>query len=101
MPGFGATRPLLCVPGRGLLSDQLAGAQSRRRERVFVPPKLPSAALPVAAPQDRNFSPPTILSMILRSACNPSPTRASPAVAVAATLARLSASLVVLNRGSV
>src|SRR5215831_2525824 len=63
-------------------------------------PKLP-AALPVAAPQDRNFSPPTILSMILRSACNPSPTRSSPAVAVAATLARLSASLVVLNRGSV
>ena len=33
----GATRPLLCVPGSGLLSDQLAGVQLVRREQVFMP----------------------------------------------------------------
>ena len=51
--------------------------------------------------QDRNFNPAVILSMILRSPWIPSPTRSSAAVGVAATLARLSASLVVLNSGSV
>ena len=49
----------------------------------------------------RNFSPPVILAMVLRSACRPSPTRSSASVARIATSARLAASSAVLKRGSV
>src|SRR5262249_38894491 len=50
---------------------------------------------PATAGQAMNFSPPVILSMVLRSPWRPSPTRSSPAAEVAATLALL----VVLNSG--
>ena len=49
---------------------------------------------------ERNFRLFTTLSMVLRGPWTPSPTRSSASAGVAAKAARLSASLVVLNIGS-
>ena len=79
-----------------LSSHRVIGSPSSRAIAQWPPLSVPPGNTRHVR-QDRNFSPAVILSIIFRSAWSPSPTRSSAAVGVAATLARLSASLAVLN----
>ena len=77
------------------LDGALDAAAAARGLALRVGPRQPLLSF-----QDRNFSPFTILSIVLRGPWTPIPTKSSASTGAAATAARLSASLVVVNIGS-